>query len=121
MEFNQFDQNFRSILSEGRILQNPGGGDSTIVSYTLTQLIYRRGNSKIYISIADLFKAYKEFSGKTVSSTDLKKYAPKIFDSTKSGHSCNCTLFFMALKAMGVITRIEGAGKSGNPFRVKLP
>ena len=68
-----------------------------------------------------LYAAYTTFRGKTVSSTDLREYAPQVFDSKRSGHSCNCTLLFMVLKMIGAITTIEGKGVRGNPFRVTIP
>jgi hypothetical protein len=69
-----------------------------------------------------MFDAYARFKGGQMSSSDLKKIKPAVFDSQArpAGHSCNCTFLFMVLKEIGLITRIQGNGVSGNPFFVVL-
>ena len=121
MKYWEFYQRLVSSLPVGTVLRNPGRGTSEIVSYTDTQIVYKRGNSRIYVSIMDLYDAYERFRGKTVNSTGLRNYAPQVFDSTMGGHSCNCTFLFMVLRAIGTIARIEGEGKRGSPFRAVIP
>jgi hypothetical protein len=118
MKYQEFYLRTTSTLSKGKILQNPGGGRTTITRYTDTHMVYRRRNSEIRVSMRDLYTAYRTFSGKEVSSTDLREYMPKVY--SKSGHPCNCTLLFMVFKAIGVVTMIEGEGKRGSPFRVTI-
>ena len=74
----------------------------------------------MYVPIRDLYATYRAFGGQAVSSADLRHFAPRVFDSKRGGHSCNCTVFFMALRAMRLVDRIEGAGRPGDPFWVDL-
>jgi hypothetical protein len=121
VDYLDFHQRLVAALPPGTVLQNPGGGTTAILNYTASDnLVYRRGQTRIYVSIRELCVAHQLFQGQMVSSTDLRNYAPKVFDSDHSGHSCNCTLLFLALRAMGLVDSIEGAGKRGNPFRVHL-
>jgi len=121
MEYLAFYRRLTAALPPGTILQNPGGGTTTIVSYTADdKLAYRRGRSRMYVPIRDLYATYRAFGGQAVSSADLRHFAPRVFDSKRGGHSCNCTVFFMALRAMRLVDRIEGAGRPGDPFWVDL-
>jgi hypothetical protein len=121
MTYDEFFSKVKSNLSIGKVLLNPGGGTSKILSFTENNVTYQRGKSPIPISIKTLYELYEKYSGTTVSSTDLKEYLPKVFDSKHNGHSCNCTFFFMVMKEMGVIQRIRGDGKAHHPFYVDLP
>ena len=121
MRYHEFCRKITETLPVGTMLPNPGGGNSTIVSYTPRKVVYQRGNSRIYVAFEDLYNAYDTFRGETLDSTTLRGLNPGVFDSKQSGHSCNCTFLFMVLKAIGVVNRIEGAGKRGNPFRVTIP
>jgi len=105
-----------------KVLKNPGGGTTTIIGYDKTYLTYIRGRSKFRVSIIDLYKAYKTFYGTQVSSIDLKRINPKVFDSRAPhfGHSCNCTTLFMLLKDIGLVKKIHGKGVRGNPFFVDI-
>ena len=95
MDSTTFYRRFVASLPSGTILQNPGGGTTEIIDYAANdRLVYQRGQSRIYVSIRDLYAAYRSFSGQTVSSTDLREYAPDVFDSKRGGHSCNCTVLF---------------------------
>ena len=121
MDYLHFHRGFLAALPPGTILQNPGGGTTKIISYTASdRLVYQRGASRMYVSIQDFYAAYRHFLEQAVSSTDLRDFAPKVFDSKRSGHSCNCTVLFMALRAMGVVDRIAGRGRSGDPYWVTL-
>ncbi len=120
-DYQSFHEKMRAALPIGKKLDNPGGGTSEIQSFTHSHIVYKRGNSKIRVSLRDLFAVYEMYAGKTVSSSDLHKYAPQVFDSKQSGHSCNCTFFFMALEEMGIINGIRGNGKRGDPFWTRIP
>ena len=121
MDYLDFHHRLVAALPPGTILQNPGGGTTEILNYTASDnLVYLRGRTRIYVSIRELFVAYQLFQGQMVSSADLRDFAPKIFDSKQSGHSCNCTVLFMVLRAMGLVDRIEGRGVAGYPYRVNL-
>ena len=120
MQYAEFRQRVMSALPPRTVLQNPGGGTTTIISYTDTQIVYLRGRSRMYVSMADLYGALRQFRGTLVTSSDLKEYAPHVFASTRGSHSCNCTVFFMALRAIGLATKIEGRGRRGSPFQVTI-
>jgi len=120
MEYQQFYDQLLISLPIGTILNNPGGGTTKISSYTKDNLAYVRGKSKIRVSIHDLYSAYSRFNGQVVTSTELRAYLPRVFDSKVNGHSCNCTVLFMALKQMGLTGSIKGTGKRGDPFKVIL-
>ncbi|MCI0552414.1 MAG: hypothetical protein L0287_15800 [Anaerolineae bacterium] len=120
MDYQQFVNSIKSGIPVGVTLANPGGGDSTIISYSDKNIVYRRGNSKISVSFEDLFEAYSKFRGKKVYTTDLRDFAPKIFDSKQNGHSCNATFLFSILKLLGKATEIKGEGKAHNPFYVTI-
>jgi hypothetical protein len=101
MDFENFHRQFSAAMPVGTLLVNPGGGVSEVLSCSDRSIGYRRGHSRITVSIHDLYQAYRHFSGQRVSSADLRRFSPGTFDSKKSGHSCNCTLLFMALQRMG--------------------
>lgn len=121
MDFDTFAARLCSSLPEGIVLNNPGGGTSTVMWCDGERLCYKRGESRLYISLAHLHDAFRRFRGRSVTTNDLKELAPEVYDSNRNGHSCHCTFFFMALKQMGVIDRVRGAGRAGNPFRVRIP
>ena len=121
MQYQDFYQEVVTTFPEGTILHNPGSGTTEIVSYASDdKMVYKRGHSHIYVSIVDLYDAYQHFLNKTVSSSNLRAYAPEVFDSKEGGHSCNCTLLFMLLKGIGATDRIEGEGIRGDPFQVSI-
>ncbi len=121
MKYEEFRRIIMEKLPVNTILPNPGGGNSIILSYTSSNIAYQRGKSTIRVAFEHLYNVYMMFQGDIIDSTQLKRYNPKVFDSTKSGHSCNCTFLYMVLKAIAVVDRIEGAGKKGSPFRVRIP
>jgi len=116
MNYQQFTENIKSIIPVGTIIPNPGGGISTILSYSDKNIGYKRGNSRITIAFQDLYDTYVAFKGRKVKTTDLMSYAPKIFDSTRGGHSCNCTFLFSILNKLGKAGEIIGEGKAHHPF-----
>ena len=122
MNIEQFRDKLSSALPVGKELDNPGGGISTIKPVANDKLRYQRGASTITVRLTDLFVAYSKFTGQSVSCSDLKIFQPSVFDSNArpSGHSCNCTIFFLALKEMGVIKKIQGAGVRGDPYYTNI-
>lgn len=120
MEFDTFAQRLRASLPEGTKLENPGGGTSTVLWCDGERVSYRRGKSRFYVSLSDLYSAYMHFAGGDVTTRELKDHAPGVFDSTRKGHNCNCTFLFLALQQMGLTEEIWGRGRSGAPFGVTL-
>ena len=122
MDFETFKDKIQRSIPVGTTFENPGGGVSTISSYTDEKLSYVRRNSTIYIAFRDLFDTYINFKGQKVSSTELKKYAPSVFDpnARPAGHSCNCTVLFMILKHLKLAGDIKGGGVRGDPYFVEI-
>ena len=121
MDYNAFCHLFTSALPVGTVLRNPGGGVTEIINYTANgRLVYRRGRSRMYVSLRDLYAAWQQFQGQRVSSADLRAFAPEVFNSKAGGHSCNCTVLFLAFRKMGLVDRIAGAGRRGDPYCVDL-
>jgi hypothetical protein len=120
MDIQQFEAKIQSLLPVGADINNPGGGKSKVLSYSNQNIVYQRKNSKIMVSFSDLYKAYLTFNGQTVSTTDLRDFAPQVFDSKKGGHSCNCTFLFSILELIGIVEDIEGEGRANHPFYVKI-
>ena len=86
-------------------------------------IMYRRGNSRIRVQLADLYRAYNRFKGRKVSSIDLRRFAPSVFDSTArpAGHSCNCTFLFHLLQRLELtVGLLDGRGVRGSPFSVVI-
>lgn len=122
MDYEFFQTEVKRVLPRGKVFQNPGGGTSTVISNTEQAVTYRRGSSNINVKFRDLFTAYSAFKGSSVSSVDLRKLAPSVFDSKGGppGHSCNCTFLFLVLKDIGVVKSIRGSGVRGNPYHVEI-
>ena len=121
MNFERFVHQLTARLPDGLVMKNLGKGTSTIMWNDGDRVCYKRGGSRLYIHLRRLYDACCHFSGRVVSTTDLKDWKPEVFDSTQNGHSCHCTFLFMALRRMDVIHEISGTGRSGAPFRVTLP
>jgi hypothetical protein len=123
MEYATFKTSFEQAVPAGTVLPNPGGGTSSVLSYSFDHVYYRRGNSKIRASVRDFYLAYEKYSGRNLSSSDLREFNPSVFDSQArpAGHSCNCTFLFLALERMGLVAAIHGSGVRGSPFNVDLP
>jgi hypothetical protein len=120
VEFPVFARLFRTSLPAETVLDNPGGGTSTIIWCAEERVCYRRGNLRLYIDLCDLHAAYDHFAGREVTTQHLKSYAPALFDSARKGHDCHCTFFFLALERMGLVTGIWGRGRAGSPFGVTI-
>lgn len=118
MTYEDFLSKASPHLLGGTVYPNPGGGTSTVMRLSGDTLVYRRKNSNIPVSLRDFYSAHIRFRGTKASSNDLKLHAPRVFDSKLSGHSCNCTMLFLLLKAMGLVEEICGKGRRGSPFWV---
>jgi hypothetical protein len=120
VDYEHFERALQVHLPVGRALANPGGGSSTVLRYTGEKVAYLRGRSTIYVRARDLYEAYSEFRGRCVKTSDLKAWAPGVFDSSQGGHNCNSTLLLLALQCVGAIDSIEGQGRRGDPFRATI-
>ena len=98
---------------------NPGGGNSIVQRITCDAIYYKRKNSTMSLPIHEFEEICALFSGKKCSTKDLRNYNPAVFDSTKKGHSCNCTFLFCVAIHLGLINgKIQGLGRVGHPFYV---
>lgn len=122
MELDTFASDIRKAFPVGTVIENPGGGTSTIMYFTETHVSYKRGRSKIAVGFTDLYEAYDRFRGQEVSSTDLRELWPSVFDSAArpAGHSCNCTFLFCLLEGLRLSGPISGSGVRGDPYLVKV-
>lgn len=122
MTLNDFHQMLMNAVPAEATIPNPGGGMTTVVSTQNGRVRYRRGRSVMNLKIDDMHAAYTTFNGRLMSSKDLKATWPATYDSAArpAGHSCNVTMLFCALKAMGLVQSIQGKGVAGNPFFVDL-
>ena len=110
-------------LPAGYRFANPGGGTSRIVRIDRERVTYLRGKSTITVRLSNLYAAYSHYNGRKVSSSDLRKFAPAVFDSQArpAGHSCNCTFFFHLVEKMGLVEGgLRGRGVNGDPFCLRL-
>lgn len=87
---------------------------------TAGKLCYKRGKSTIRVAVVDLFDAYLEFRGRRVSSANLTEFRPQVFDSSQSGHSCNITLLYCVLLHLNLADQLEGSGRRGSPYSVRI-
>jgi hypothetical protein len=108
VDFDTFAQLLRDSLPEGLVLENPGGGVSTIIWCDGERVCYQRGDSRLYIELRELHAAYLHFAGGGVTTRQLKDYFPNVFDSDRGGHNCHCTFFFLALQQMGLAGELWG-------------
>ena len=122
MTVELFASKIRNAVPVGAVFENPGGGTSKVLKVTDTAITYRRGNSTISVSFENLFTAYASFQGQQVSSSELKAFAPSVFDSKArpAGHSCNATFLFMILRRIGVAGELGGKGVKGAPYFVQI-
>lgn len=121
MDRDAFLELLRSSIPEGTRMVNPGGGTSTVLWIDSDRVSYQRGQSRFYVSLADLHDAFQRFSGSEVTTRLLKDYSPSVFDSASGGHNCHCTFLFLVLQKMGIVERINGSGRRGAPFGVTIP
>src|SRR5947199_28121 len=120
MTVTDFASLLKQHLAPGLVLDNPGGGTSTVVWCSEERVCYRRGHWPLYVDLQASFEAYQQFNGRSVTTRELKDFAPSVYDSTRHGHDCHCTLLFLALREMGIVETIWGRGRPGAPFGVTI-
>jgi hypothetical protein len=122
VKLDEFVLSLKESFPVGAVIDNPGGGTSTIAGCSESKVSYVRGKSKITVAFADLHDAYLAFVGKEVSSRQLKTFRPAVFDSgaRPSGHNCNCTFLFRVLGQLGLSSAVAGSGVRNSPFSVKV-
>ena len=122
MTQTQFIQALQRACPAGYTFTNPGRGQTKMVHIDAQRIVYRRGRSEIRVRVRDLYRAYRHFRGLRVSSSDLRRFAPSVFDSAPAsgprGHSCNCTVLLHLLGTLGLAGPMEGAGVAGEPYSV---
>lgn len=118
MKLEEFAGRLQAAAPVGTVLANPGGGTSEITGFTNERISYIRGSSTMSVRISDLHSAYESFRGKRASSSELRKFAPAVFDSNArpAGHSCNCTFLFGVLEQAGLASDFTGSGVRGDPY-----
>lgn len=105
----------------GMVFDNPGGGTSEIVSISNERIVYKRGNSKLYLKIQDFADVYEKFASMKCTTNDIKAFNPKVFCSGGNGHGCHCTFIFIILDYLQLLKNgICGNGKVGDPFYVEI-
>lgn len=117
MEYKDFLIEINKKITSGLIFNNPGGGTSIIISITQNNsILYKRGNSNIYISIENIFKVYEQFKNSECTTTQLKSFMPKVFKRK----CCNCTFLFLILNKISLCSNIMGLGLRQSPFYVEI-
>jgi len=106
----------------GTVVDNPGGGISTITGFSDANISYVRGHSTIAVAFSELYDTYRKFRGQHVSSSELRSFRPSVFDSAArpAGHSCNCTFLFRILEKLNLSSAITGSGIRGNPYAIDI-
>ena len=124
MTENKFIQALQRTFSPSDRFPNPGRGETEFVRVGNDRLVYRRGRSEIRVRVRDLYESYVHFRGGRMSSSDLRSFAPSVFNSAPatgpSGHSCNCSFPFHLLGTLDLAGPIEGAGIAGDPYAVRV-
>lgn len=122
MKSDEFVLRLKAAFPVGAVINNPGGGTSTIAGYNDSKVSYVRGQSKMAVAFSDLHEAYLAFVGQKVSSSQLKIFQPSVFDSAArpSGHNCNCTFLFCILEQLGLSSAVIGSGVRNSPFSVTV-
>jgi hypothetical protein len=122
MTFEKFSAVFRAFFPVDTVVDNPGGGTSKITKYSGVKVLYKRGRTVIPVSLKELHGAYEHFKGSVVSSAELRKFKPAVFNSAArpAGHSCNCTFFFCALSKLNLSGPLLGSGVAHHPFSAAI-
>lgn len=121
MNQKQFMDLITKNIVVNRSFNNPSGKGITQIKVNDGKTItYQRGHSRISITILELWNVYQKFLNNTISTRDLKKYKPYIYNSNNKGHSCNSTALFLIFQNIGIISKINGRGVKGDPFWIEL-
>jgi hypothetical protein len=120
MNYYEFVQTLHQNLPPKSEIPNLKKGITTIINYNTTQVIYQRGDAKIWVNFIDLYDAYDHFKGKRVKTTDLKVFRSEIYSSKDGGHDCNCTFLFQFLLEAKKVDGIHGRGVAHDPFWVEI-
>ncbi|WP_010249444.1 hypothetical protein [Acetivibrio cellulolyticus] len=111
----------RDNVKVGMVFDNPGRGSSEIVSVSNERIVYKRGNSKLYLKIQDFIDVYEKFAGKRCTTNDIKAFNPRVFCSRDNGHGCHCTFIFTILDYLKLLKNgICGSGKVGDSFYIEI-
>lgn len=117
----QFIQKVQSNIHMGDVMDNPGGGTSTIRKMNHEKIVYQRGKSNMTIAYEDIWNLVEKYSGQTVDGADLRTLNPSCYDQKHNGHRCNVTFSMMVLDKLGMLENgIQGRGRVGSPFYAKL-
>lgn len=114
-------QKLLAIISIDQTFTNPKSGTSIIRDFSNEYILFERGKSTIRFPLQYLDKIYLVYKGTTLTTSELHREYPLIFDSKKGGHSCNATFLFMMYEYLGLTKNgIEGDGVSHHPFYIEL-
>ena len=120
MDLTSFSADLRRRLPPGTVLPNPGRGTTTIIWSDDDRLCYQRGSARFYVALSDLFDALRAFRGRDVTTTDLKRQSPGVFDSARGGHNCHATVLFLIAQSLKLAGEVWGRGHRGSPFGITL-
>jgi hypothetical protein len=120
MQVDEFIQRFQKSLPVGTVLNNPGGGTSTILKYAGTKVCYQRGAASFDFDIRVMHQAVSHFAGRVVSANLLRSFDPEQF-SPPHGHSGHCIFLFTALVQMKLAKGVQGSGAIDDPFAIQMP
>ena len=111
----------KANVKVGDILYTPNRAEKIIHKISDACIAYEHGRSRVYFNMTSIVSAYEHFKGQKVSSSNLKDFDSKTFDSKQGGHTCNSIVFLMLMVKCGLTDGdIQGTGKSGNPFFINL-
>lgn len=76
-------QKLLSMLSMNQSFNNPKSGTSIIKDFSNEYILFERGNSKIKFPLNYLDKIYLLYKGTKLTTSELHREYPSIFDSKK--------------------------------------
>lgn len=114
-------RSIQNNVKPGMVFDNPGRGTSEIVSVLNERIVYKRGNSRLYLKLQDFADVYEKFAGKKCTTNDIKAFNPQVFCSGGNGHGCHCTFIFIILDYLQLLKNgICGSGIAGDPFYIEI-
>jgi hypothetical protein len=113
-----FDLIYKNIHI-GDNFANPGGartgyGYRTVKTINMNEIIYVNSGTNseglITLPIQIFYEVIYEFQSSYCYTSQLKKFRPKVFDSTArpAGHSCNCTFLMSISDKLGFLASGHG-------------